>query len=157
VAWVTPDGTDSDHLGVGKDTGPSWVASIVNAIGKSSYWNSTAIVIVWDDWGGLYDHLDPPKTRNWQGGPGLRVPMLIVSPYVKPHVDHTVYEFGSILQFVENNWDLGTLGRGDEHSTSIRNAFDFNMAPRKFTVIPAKYSRDFFLRKKPSGLPPDTE
>ncbi len=157
VAWVTPDGTDSDHLGVGKDTGPSWVASIVNAIGKSPYWDSTAIVIVWDDWGGLYDHLDPPRTRNWQGGPGLRVPMLIVSPYVKPHVDHTVYQFGSILQFIEKNWDLGTLGRGDEHSTSIRNAFDFNMAPRKFTVIPSKYSQDFFLRKKPSGLPPDTE
>jgi len=168
VSWITPDGANSDHPAETKhspcgqggppvDTGPSWVASIVNAIGESSYWNSTAIVILWDDWGGFYDHVPPPGPHNWQGGPGFRVPMLIVSAYSKPHVDHTVYQFGSILRFVEDTWSLGTLGRNDEHSTSIANAFDFKMQPRKFQKIGAKYSLEYFLHQKPSGIPPDSQ
>jgi phospholipase C len=168
VAWVTPDALNSDHPAVYKrppcfdagapgDTGPSWVASIVNAIGTSSYWRSTAIVILWDDWGGFYDHVPPPEPFNWEGGPGFRVPMLIVSPYVKAHVDHTVYQFGSILRFIEDTWNLGTLGRNDAHSTSIGNAFDFNMKPRTFHSIDSKYSREYFLKQLPSGIPPDTE
>ena len=157
VSWITPNGPNSDHPGDLSDTGPSWVASVVNAIGESSYWDSTAVVILWDDWGGLYDHVAPPQPHVWQGGPGFRVPMLIVSPYVKPHVEHTVYEFGSILHFIEDNWNLGTLGRNDEHSASIGNAFDFSMAPRAFQKIGSKYSRAFFLHQKPSSMPPDTE
>lgn len=171
VSWITPDGANSDHPAEYKhascatpgptappvDTGPSWVASIVNAIGQSSYWNSTAIVILWDDWGGYYDHVPPPQPFNWQGGPGFRVPMLIVSPYVKPHVEHTVYEFGSILKFIEETWGLGSLGKNDADSTSIGNAFDFKMAPRKFQPIASKYSSAYFLHQQPSGVPPDTE
>jgi phospholipase C len=163
VSWITPDADNSDHPAEYKgeqpdDTGPSWVASIVNAVGKSEYWNSTAIVILWDDWGGYYDHVPPPKPRDWQGGPGFRVPLLIVSPYVKPHVDHTVYfTGGSILRFIEENWGLGSLGSSDAHSASLSNAFDFSMRPRKFQKIQAKYSLDFFLHQPPSGLPPDTE
>jgi phospholipase C len=157
VSWITPNGNNSDHPATNSDTGPSWVASIVNAVGKSAYWKSTAIVVVWDDWGGFYDHVAPPSPRDWQGGPGFRVPMLIVSPYVKPHVEHTVYEFGSILHFIEDNWGLGTLGRNDEHATSIGNAFDFKMPPRTFKVIQSKYSRTFFLHQAPSDTPLDTE
>lgn len=81
MSWVIPDGKNSDHPAYNSDTGPAWVASVVNAIGKSSYWNSTAIVIVWDDWGGFYDPIAPPKLDD-QGGPGFRVPMIVVSPYV---------------------------------------------------------------------------
>ena len=157
VSWITPNGPNSDHPGSMSDTGPSWVASIVNAIGQSPYWKSTAVVVVWDDWGGMYDHVAPPKPRSWTGGPGFRVPMLIVSPYVKPHVEHTVYEFGSILHFIEDNWNLQTLGRNDENATSIGNAFDFKMTPRKFKKIDSKYSRAFFLHQKLSNDPPDTE
>jgi phospholipase C len=164
VSWITPDADNSDHPAeytnnnTPDDTGPSWVASIVNAVGKSEYWNSTAVVILWDDWGGYYDHVPPPEPRDWMGGPGFRVPFLIVSPYVKPHVDHTVYfTGGSILRFIEENWDLGSLGASDAHSTSLGNAFDFSMRPRKFKEISAKYSLDFFLHQPPSGLPLDTE
>ena len=157
VSWITPNGPNSDHPATGSDTGPSWVASIVNAVGKSPYWDSTAVVILWDDWGGFYDHVAPPEPRNWQGGPGFRVPMLIVSPYVKPHVEHTQYEFGSILHFIEDNWNLGTLGKNDAESRSIGNAFDFKMKPRAFKVIQAKYPSVFFLRQPPSDLPLDTE
>jgi phospholipase C len=168
VSWITPDGANSDHPAEYKhplcghggppiDTGPSWVASIVNAVGHSAYWKSTAIVILWDDWGGFYDHVPPPPPVNWQGGPGFRVPMLIVSAYTKPHVDHTVYEFGSILRFIENTWSLGTLGRNDAHSTSIGNAFDFKMAPRKFQTIGSKYPPKYFLNQQPSGIAPDSQ
>jgi phospholipase C len=157
VVWITPTGDNSDHPQTKEDTGPSWVGSIVNAIGESSYWNSSAIIVLWDDWGGFYDHVPPPAPRDWQGGPGFRVPMLIVSPYVKPHVEHTVYEFGSILHFIEDNWTLGTLGRNDEHSTSIGNAFDFSMKPRRFKAIETKYGKAFFLRQRDSGRPVDTE
>jgi phospholipase C len=157
VSWITPNGPNSDHPATKSDKGPSWVASIVDAVGESSYWDTTAVVILWDDWGGFYDHVAPPAAPGWQGGPGFRVPMLIVSPYVKAHVEHTQYEFGSILRFVEDNWNLGTLGKNDAHSTSIGNAFDFNMAPRPFKVIPAKYSREFFLRQPLSDEPLDTQ
>ncbi len=168
VSWITPDGLNSDHPGETKhkpcqqggplgDTGPSWVASIVNAIGHSEYWKSTAIVVVWDDWGGYFDHVPPPHPYTWQGGPGFRVPMLLVSPYVKPHVEHTVYEFGSILRFIEDNWSLGSLGTSDSKATSIGNAFDFNMPPRKFKTIQSKYPQSFFLHQQPSGVAPDSE
>ena len=63
VSWITPNGPNSDHPQESSDTGPSWVASIVNAVGQSSYWNSTAVVVVWDDWGGFYDHVEPPRPR----------------------------------------------------------------------------------------------
>jgi phospholipase C len=162
VAWVTPDGANSDHPDETKDngrepvdTGPSWVASIVNAIGGSKYWDSSAIVILWDDSGGFYDHVAPPFYDD-QGGLGFRFPMLIVSPYVKAHVEHTQYETTSVLKFIENNWGLKSLGQEDKRAASIASAFDFKMAPRAFKAIPAKYSLRFFLEQKPSGIPPDT-
>jgi len=129
----------------------------VNAIGKSSYWDSTAVIVVWDDWGGFYDPVEPPTLDN-QGGPGFRVGMIVASPYVPANeISHTVYGFGSIIKFIEDTWKLGSLGTTDQSSTSIGNMFDFTQKPRKFKAIPTKYSREFFLREKPSGLPVDTE
>ncbi|MGC1380492.1 MAG: alkaline phosphatase family protein [Candidatus Baltobacteraceae bacterium] len=161
VSWITPDAQNSDHPqehvhGKLVDDGPAWVASIVNAIGQSKYWKSTAIVILWDDWGGFYDHEPPPFFDN-QGGLGFRVPMLIISPYVQAHVEHTQYEYGSILKFIEQNWNLGSLGTTDQRATSISNAFNFAQAPRPFQVIPSDRSRSFFLNQKPSGIAPDSE
>ena len=164
MSWVIPDAQNSDHPGYSsKDTGPSWVSSVVNAIGKSQYWNSTAVIVVWDDWGGFYDPVAPPFVDD-QGGAGFRVAMLVVSPYVKigsgsqgGYVSHTVYGFGSIIRFIEDTWNLGRLGTTDQSSTSISNMFDFNQAPRPFKTISARYSETFFLRQPPSGLPVDTE
>lgn len=162
MSWVIPDESNSDHPGYGGDTGPSWVASVVDAIGQSSYWNSTAIIIVWDDWGGFYDPVSPPKPDN-QGGPGSRVPMIVVSPYVLGpscaggQIASTLYEFGSIVRFIEDTWNLGRLGTTDETATSIANMFNFAQSPCPFQMIPSKYSRSFFLHQKPSGLPVDTE
>jgi phospholipase C len=170
VAWITPDAINSDHpqeqkhqgcksSGPDEDNGPSWVASIVNAVGNSKYWNSSAIIVLWDDWGGFYDHATPPPLYppDDQGGLGFRVPMLIVSPYVQAHVEHTQYEFGSILKYIEKNWNLGSLGTTDARATSIGNAFDYYQSPRAFKTIAAKYSLQYFLHQKPSGLLPDSE
>jgi phospholipase C len=156
VSWVTPDAVDSDHPAEKKDLGPSWVAQVVNAIGESKYWKSCAVVVLWDDSGGFYDHVPPPFYDD-QGGLGFRFPMLIVSPYVQAHVEHTQYETASVLRFIEDNWDLGTLGQEDKRAAGIENAFNFSQKPRPFKTIPADYSQSYFLHQKPSGIPPDTE
>jgi phospholipase C len=156
VSWVIPDGVNSDHAGFGgSDTGPSWVAQVVNAIGQSPDWNSTAIIILWDDWGGWYDHVAPPQLDY--AGLGIRVPMIIVSPYAKTsYVSHTQYEFGSVIRFVEDVWSLGRLGTSDERAASIDDSFDFTQSPRPFIPISAKYSKSFFEHQPPSNQPVDT-
>jgi phospholipase C len=157
VSWVIPDLANSDHPRSGSDTGPSWVAGIVNAVGESKYWSSSAVIIVWDDWGGFYDPV-PPPFRDHSGGLGFRVAMLVVSPYArKGRVSHTQYEFGSILRFIEDTWDLGRLGTSDVRATSIGDCFDFTQQPRAFVPIPAKYSRAFFENQPPSYQPVDTQ
>jgi phospholipase C len=168
VSWVIPDACNSDHpgnftseCGGRVDTGPSWVASVVNAIGTSQYWNSTAIVVVWDDWGGFYDHVPPPQASSQAqvGGPGFRVPMIVVSPYAhQGAVLNQVYGFGSIVRFVEDTFGLPSLNTTDAISRDFAaDAFDFRRKPRKFVPIAAKYSQHFFQHQAPSGLPVDTE
>jgi phospholipase C len=162
VDWVTPSKPDSDHPGDHSPRGPSWVASVVNAIGQSSYWDSTAIIVVWDDWGGWYDNSPPPQLDF--RGLGIRVPCLIISPYAKTnYVDHTQYEFGSILRFIEEVnptvLPLGPTSEGytDTRATSLDNAFDFTQAPRKFTPFKVKYPPSVFLHEPPSNELVDTE
>jgi phospholipase C len=158
VSWVIPDFQNSDHPGDNSDTGPSWVAQVVNAIGRSPAWDTTAIVIVWDDWGGWYDHVAPPGPRRY-GGLGFRVPMIVVSPYAKPgYVSHRRYELGSIVRFVEDNWHLPQLGTTDVRSADfVDDFFDFTRPPRKFEPTAGKYSKVYFLEQRPSNLPVDDE
>jgi phospholipase C len=151
VAWVTPTKADSDHPGPGTPRGPSWVGTIVNAIGHSKYWNDTAIVVVWDDWGGQYDNMPPPQLDF--RGLGIRVPCLIVSPYAKQnYVSHTLYEWGSILKFIEQVYGLPSLGSTqdgytDTRANSLIDSFDFNQSPRPFKTIPTKYKIHDFLNE----------
>jgi phospholipase C len=98
----------------------------------------------------------PPLYDN-QGGLGFRFPMIIISPYVSPHVEHAQYETASVLRFIEDNWSLGTLDQEDARATGIENAFDFKQSPRPFHRIRSKYSQAFFLRQKASGYPPDSD
>ncbi len=164
VSWLIPDAGNSDHPGKGsKNTGPSWVASVVNAIGDSTYWDTTAIIVTWDDWGGFYDGAKPLTVDHW-GGLGFRVPMIVISPYAREatagtpgYVSHTHYEFGSIIRFVEDNWNLGRLGTTDVRAASMNDCFDFSQTARPFQEIPSAYRRDFFLRQAPSNRPVDTE
>jgi phospholipase C len=140
VSWVIPEDNNSDHpWGTGRtfDCGPQWVSSVVNAIGKSSYWDSTAIIITWDDFGGYFDH-ESPAFFDKMGGLGFRVPMIVVSPYVAPNtISKTQYEFASILKFVEQNFGLGSMHTTDDRATSMVDMFNFSQQPRSFTTIPA--------------------
>jgi phospholipase C len=161
VSWVMPSKADSDHPHARSDTGPSWVASIVNAIGESKYWNTTAIFVVWDDWGGWYDNVPPPQLDF--RGLGIRVPCLIISPYAKRgYVSHTTYEWASILKFIENTFGLPHVGSPSDGYTDTRanspaDSFDFTQKPRKFVPIQSKYSIRQFLAEPPSNEPVDTE
>ncbi len=161
VSWVIPDWSWSDHPSAGTDLGPSWVAAVVNAIGEGPDWSSTAIVVVWDDWGGWYDNAPPPKLDY--RGPGIRVGCIIISPYAKAHyVSHTQYEFGSILRFEEEAFGLPNIGPvsagyTDGRANSLVDSFDFTQAPRAFVPIAAKYPPSRFLAQKPSGRPPDDD
>jgi phospholipase C len=159
VSWVIPDENNSDHPGTNPDNGPQWVASVVNAIGESSYWDSTAIVVVWDDWGGLYDNRAflLPKRYGF-GGLGPRVPAIIVSPYAKPgYISTTKYTFGSILKYIEENWNLGSLGTSDAYSNSIIDCFNYSQPPIKFTPLPSSLGKSYFMHEKPSFKPVDTD
>jgi phospholipase C len=162
VSWVIPNAQNSDHPNDGSDTGPSWVATVVNAIGESNYWANTAIIVTWDDWGGFYDPVAPPLPRDNQGGPGFRVPMLVISPYAREtsssqpgYISQTVYGFGSIVRFIEDTFNLGRLGTTDETSNSIDDMFDFYQDPRSYNPIGQKYSRSYFQHQKPSRKPVD--
>lgn len=99
---MIPDFQNSDHPLAASNTGPSWVTSVVNAIGATPYWNSTAVFVTWDDWGGWYDSVTPPQIDRM--GLGFRVPLIVVSPYSKHgYVSHAQHEFGSILRFHRGN------------------------------------------------------
>jgi phospholipase C len=157
VSWVTPSCANSDHAGCGSNTGPSWVASLVNAIGESQYWNSTAIFIMWDDYGGWYDPV-PPQMVDYDGL-GLRIPLLIVSPYAKNgYVSHVQYEHGSILKFAEDIFGLPRLSASDTRANSPEaDAFDFNQPPRPFRKIAAPHGEQYFRNQPPDLRPPDTQ
>lgn len=182
VSWVVPDGAWSDHpnpVGDGPEglLGPTWVASIINAVGGydnsgnqlqkqcknldgSSYWDTTAIFVLWDDWGGWYDHVLPSKVIINQQGVwgsgyvyGLRVPLLVVSAYTPrgyvsdpwtsgppptacPPTTGDCMDFGSILQFVESNWGLTNIGGtqyqyADFYAKPLNSNF-FSAAKRSF-------------------------
>ena len=147
VTWVTPTCGNSDHGGCGSKTGPAWVASLVNAVGQSKYWKSSAIFVFWDDYGGWYDS-EAPAYVDYDGL-GIRVPLLIISPYAKKgYVSHVHYEHGSILKFVEDQLGLDRLSVSDRRASSPeRDCFDFNQSPRKFQVIPSALGEQYFLHQ----------
>jgi phospholipase C len=136
ITWITPTNATSDHPGLVSSAGPAWVASVVNAIGKSKFWNSTAIFIIWDDWGGWFDPV-PPVFENYDGL-GFRVGMLIVSPYAKQgYVTHVQYETASVLRYMEDNFGLPHLAQADKRANDpASDAFDYTQQPRKFKTIP---------------------
>ena len=153
VTWIVPDFTHSDHPGSGSE-GPAWIAAIVNAIGNSPYWNSTAIFISWDDWGGWYDHVSPTKVDAM--GPGFRVPLLIVSPYSKHgYVTHHFHEASGFIAFIEHNFDLGTLGVRDAGTDAFSDCFDYTQTPNPLAPIPTKVTAEQILHEVDSGPPDD--
>jgi phospholipase C len=165
VSWVIPAGQNSDHAGATYTYGgPSWVAAIVNAIGHSEYWRTTAIIITWDDWGGWYDHVPPPKIindgRSWGSGYvyGFRVPLIVVSPYAKAqYISHVNHDFGSILNFVEQVYGLPSLGYADAYADNLFDCFNFAQTPMAFKTIPAPLPAEHFLDDRTPPSDPDDD
>lgn len=156
VTWVVPDFANSDHPGSGSASGPAWVTSIVNTIGKSKFWDSTAIIIYWDDWGGFYDHVPPPQLDLW--GLGIRVPMMVISPYAKhDYVSHVQYESTSAAKFIESVFGLPPLGAADTRANNLNDCFDFTQPPSSFKPFYQKFSTEHFITEQPSNRPPDTD
>jgi phospholipase C len=135
VSYVIPTLQDSDHPASACPNGPSWVASVVDAIGKSPEGKNTLILVTWDEWGGWYDGVPPPQLDYTTLG--NRIPLIIISPYAKKHyVSKTQYEFGSILKFIEQNFGTASLNSTDVRANSIVDSLDFTQKPTAFKPIP---------------------
>ncbi len=134
VTWITPRFEWSEHPEYSMCWGERWTAQIVNELMASPDWEHTAVFITWDDWGGFYDHVAPPKVDGF--GLGFRVPTLTVSPYAKDgYVDSKVGEFASILRFIEQNWGLSPLTNRDHKPNDMTQNFDFKQEPRAATPL----------------------
>jgi phospholipase C len=164
VSWVIPRGTASDHARINDGSGPSWVTQIVNAIGNSPYWQNTAILIIWDDWGGWYDHVPPPQVlancEKWGCGYvyGFRVPLIVVSAYAKhAYISHAQHDFGSILRFIEGNFGLPSLGYADASADNLSDCFNYSQAPVVFQTIAAPIDAAHFLNDRTPPTPPDND
>jgi len=150
VSWVTPNGNESEHPPALVSVGQTYVTGLINAIMQGPDWDSTAIFLAWDDWGGFYDHVVPPVVD--ENGYGLRVPSLVISPYAKQgYIDHQTLSFDAYLKFIEDDFlnsqriDPRTDGRPDprpdvrEDSSILGNLladFDFNQPPRPPLILP---------------------
>jgi len=150
VSWVVPDEVHSDHQPARLACGQSWVTSLVNAVMRGPDWRSSAIFLAWDDWGGLYDGVQPPRVDG--AGYGLRVPGLLISPYARTGmIDHQVLSFDAYLKFIEDDFlggariDPRTDGRPDSRPDVRENApqlgdlakeFDFSQEPRPPVILP---------------------
>ena len=150
VSWIAPSQNDSEHPPASVHRGQAYVTAIINAAMKSKDWDSTAIFLQWDDWGGFYDHVVPPSVD--QNGYGLRVPSLVISPYAKTgYIDHQVLSSDAYLKFIEDDFLGGsrlnpkTDGRPDPRPTvredvkilgNVTNDFDFNQKPRPPVLLP---------------------
>ncbi|MBF6594127.1 MAG: alkaline phosphatase family protein [Thermaceae bacterium] len=151
VSWIAPSGKESEHPPALVSVGQRYVTSLINAIMQSPDWNSTAIFLSWDDWGGFYDHVVPPQVD--QNGYGLRVPGLVISPYAKKgFIDHQVLSHDAYAKFIEDDFlngsrlDPKTDGRPDPRPTvreslpqlgDLQADFDFNQPPQPPLVLPS--------------------
>jgi phospholipase C len=145
VSYLIPTYLDSEHPVATPRRGMWYVTQLIDAVMKSPYWKNSAIFVTWDDYGGFYDHVPPPQIDAFGLGP--RVPALVISPYARPgYIDRNVYEFSSILKFIETRWHLNHLTARDDHAKPMLAAFDFDQKPLAPYVIPVSG-----MKARPSG------
>jgi phospholipase C len=136
VAYIAPAGS-SEHPPGRIGAGEALVKRLITALSMSSAWDSSAFMWTYDDWGGWFDHVRPPRVAG--GTLGFRVPALLVSPYARRgHVDSTRLDTTSILRFIEDNWELEPLARRDARANSLAGAFDFSREPRAPSIVAAE-------------------
>jgi hypothetical protein len=169
LTYITPCFSASDHPNTDgePDIGPAWLGTVINAIGNSSYWSSTAIIVTWDDWGGWYDHVPFQESLYNPFGTGIndpyewgfRVPLMVISPWVSGrdgnlsgYVSHGLNgtlaipvprSQGAILQFIENVFDLPSLGTNDSANPpgdALLDMFNFSTSPSPLPFTPVSVS-----------------
>lgn len=134
VSWVIPSSPVSEHPPSGVKEGMAYVTGLVNSVMQGPNWNSSAIFISWDDWGGFYDHVPPPAVDQY--GYGIRVPGLVISPYAKQNfVDHNTYSFESWLRIVEERFGVQPMTARDTDAADMLSAFDFTQRPRAPIIL----------------------
>jgi phospholipase C len=167
VSWVVPSGAVSEHPPSPVSYGQSYVTSLINAVMRSPDWDSTAIFLAWDDWGGFYDHVVPPSVD--QNGYGLRVPGMVISPYARAgYVDHQTLSFDAYDKFIEDDFlggqriDPASDGRPDPRPDvredekilgNLTSDFDFSQAPRPPMLLPVHPRTTLTGTPSPSHLP----
>lgn len=127
VVFYKPLGVDNMHPGYAEIlSGDREIQRVVEKLQASpTIWNGTAVIVTYDENGGLWDHVPPPVVDKY--GPGTRVPAVIISPYARHgHVDHTFYDTTSILRLIETRFDLAPLGERDAKANDLTNAFAFD-------------------------------
>ncbi len=145
VSWLIPDFDVSEHptvdafagttLSVSACEGENWTVQQINAIMRGPDWPTTAIILTWDDFGGFYDHVPPPRVDHMGLGP--RVPLIVISPYAREQtISHTTYEFASVLQLIENRYKLKALSRREVEANSLLDMFDFSQPPAPPLILP---------------------
>ncbi len=156
VSWITPSLADSEHPPASVHQGQAYVTALINAAMESPDWDSTAIFLQWDDWGGFYDHVVPPQVD--ENGYGLRVPALVISPYARQrYIDHQTLSSDAYLKFVEDDFLGGarlnpkTDGRPDPRPDvredepslgNMANDFNFDQSPRAPVLLPTNPPTD---------------
>ena len=150
VAWIIPDGEVSEHPPARVSTGQAYVTALLNTLMQSPAWESSAIFLTWDDWGGFYDHVPPPVVDS--NGYGLRVPGIVISPFAKAGlIDHQTLSFDAYVKFIEDRFlagqrlDPATDGRPDPRISvretmgilgDLREDFDFEQTPLPPLLLP---------------------
>ncbi|MEP6594120.1 MAG: alkaline phosphatase family protein [Acidobacteriota bacterium] len=147
VSWLIPDFDVSEHptvdafagttLSVSACEGENWTVRQINAVMQGPDWPTTAIVLTWDDFGGFYDHVPPPRIDHLGLGP--RVPLILISPYAREQtISHTTYEFASVLQLIENRYKLKALSKREVEANSLLDMFDFSQPPAPRLILPLR-------------------
>lgn len=148
VAYIVPSGA-SEHPPESPSSGMRSVKNLVQELMRSTSWSSSAFILLYDDWGGWYDHVAPPQVD--QAGYGARVPGLLVSPYArKGFIDSTQLDFTSVLKFIEANWNVSALTTRDANANNFLEAFDFTQTPRQAVFLPASVGSAVLPQKAPA-------
>ena len=128
VSWLIADDFQSEHAPQSTCAGENWTVQQLNAVMQGPEWQSTAVFLIWDDFGGFYDHVPPPQVDQF--GLGMRVPLIIISPYaISGRISHTQYEFSSFLKLVEERFNLAPLTLRDSEAHDMLDSFDFTQPP----------------------------
>jgi phospholipase C len=168
VSWIVPSGLLSEHPPALISAGQTFVTGLINSVMKSADWKDSVIFLSWDDWGGFYDHVVPPKVD--ENGYGIRVPGIVISPYAKRgHIDKQVLSFDAYIKFIEDDFlggmrlDPKTDGRPDPRPTvredvpilgDLKNDFDFNQKPLPPLVLPERPKTDMVSAQPSQSVEP---